>query len=142
MSIQYIDFFKVIQKIKRLTYRLNISFDWKIHSVFLIAQFESISNSAKNLYTRFRSTHSSSVIDFQDEYEIEKLLNKRIVKREHEFFTKYLIRWQEYESEFDKWYNVKNLENAKNLIANYKKKFKRFNISTWSWLNWLLNILI
>jgi hypothetical protein len=29
----------------------------------------------------------------QNEYEIERILNKRTVKRDQEYFTKYLIRW-------------------------------------------------
>jgi hypothetical protein len=139
---QYIDLFKIIQRIERLTYRLDISFDWKIHSIFSIAQFESTSDLAKDSYDRSRSTHSSSVTDTQNEYEIERLLNKKIVRRKHEYFTEYLIRWKEYESEFDKWYNVKNLENAKKLVSDYEKKLERFKNTTWSQMNRLFNILI
>jgi hypothetical protein len=62
----------------------------------------------------------SPVTDSQDEYEIERLLNKRVVRREQEYFIEYLIRWREYESEFDRWYNIRDLENVKNLIADYE----------------------
>jgi hypothetical protein len=95
ISTQYVESFKVVQRIERLAYRLAISEDWKIHSIFSVAQLESASDSAQNLYNRLKSIHSSSVTDFQ-EYEIERLLNKRIIKRELDFFTKYLIRWQNY----------------------------------------------
>jgi hypothetical protein len=128
ISTQYVESFKVVQRIKRLAYRLAIFEDWKIHSVFSIAQLESAFDSAQNLYNRLRSTHSSSMIDSQN-YEIERLLNKRVVKRDQEYFTKYLIRWQNYELEYDRWYNVKDLQNAKNLISDYEKKLERFNSS-------------
>jgi hypothetical protein len=126
ISAQYVDSFKILQRIERLIYRLNISFDWKVHSVFFVAQLKSASDSIKDSFNRFKSIHLSSVTNSQ-EYEIERLLNKRTIKREFDFFTKYLIRWLKYESEWDRWYNVKNLSNVKELITNYEKKLDRFN---------------
>jgi hypothetical protein len=126
---QYINLFKIIQRIERLIYRLSVSFDWKIHSVFFVVQLKSVSDSAKDSFNRSRSTHSSSMTDTQNEYEIERILNKRTVKRDQEYFTKYLVRWQDYEFEYDRWYNIKNLQNAKNLINDYEKKLERFNSS-------------
>jgi hypothetical protein len=126
---QYVESFKVIQRIKRLAYRLVISEDWKIHSIFSIAQLESTFDSAQDFYNRFKSNHSSFVIDNQNQYEIERLLNKRTIRRETEYFTKYLVRWQDYKFEYDRWYNVKDLQNAKNLINDYEKKLERFNSS-------------
>jgi hypothetical protein len=126
---QYIESFKIIQRIERLIYRLNISSDWKIHFVFFVTQLKFASNSANDSYHRSRSTHSSSMTNTQNEYEIERILNKRTVKRDQEYFTKFLVRWQDYEFEYDRWYNVKNLQNAKNLISDYEKKLERFNSS-------------
>jgi hypothetical protein len=125
---QYVEFFKVIQKVERLIYRLNVLFDWKIHFVFFVAQLKSVSDSAKNSFNRSRSTHSSSMTNTQNEYEIERIFNKRTVKRDHDFFTEYLIRWLKYESEWDRWYNIKDLNHVKKLIADYEKKlFNNFN---------------
>jgi hypothetical protein len=125
---QYVRFFKIVQRIERLIYRLNVSSDWKIHSVFIVAQLKSASDSTKDSFNRSRSTHSSPITDTQNEYEIERILNKRTVKRDHDYFIEYLIRWLDYESEWDRWYNVKNLANAKNLIVDYEKKlFNSFN---------------
>jgi hypothetical protein len=125
---QYVEFFKIVQRIERLVYRMNVSFDWKIHSVFFVAQLKSVSDSAKNSFNRSRSTHSSSMTNTKNEYEIKRILNKRIVKRDHDFFIEYLIRWLDYESEWDRWYNVKNLSNVKKLIEDYEKElFNNFN---------------
>jgi hypothetical protein len=140
MSTQYVRSFKVIQRVKRLTYRLVISEDWKIHSVFSIAQLESISDSTQDFYNRSRSNHCSFVIDNQNSYEIERLLNKRTIRRKTEYFTKYLVRWLDYEFEFDRWYNVKNLENVTELITNYDKKL--FNSFNWLIITRLLSIII
>jgi hypothetical protein len=112
---------------------------WQIHSIFSVAQLESASDSAQNLYNRLKSIHSSSVTNTQNEYEIERILNKRTVKRDHEYFTKYLVRWLDYEFEFDRWYNVKNLENVKELITNYEKKL--LNNFNWLIMTRLFNII-
>jgi hypothetical protein len=127
MSIQYVESFKVVQRVERLTYRLDISLNWKIHSVFSVAQLEFASNSANDSYNRLKSTNSSSMTNNQDQYEIERILNKRTVRRDTEYFTKYLVRWLKNESKWDRWYNVKNLSNVKEFIANYEKKLDRFN---------------
>jgi hypothetical protein len=73
MSTQYVRSFKVIQRIERLTYRLAISEDWKIHSIFSIAQLESAFDSTQDFYNRSKLNHSSFVIDSQNQYEIERL---------------------------------------------------------------------
>jgi hypothetical protein len=128
VSTQYVESFKVMQRVERLIYRLDISLNWKIHSMFFVAQLKLASNSANDSYNRLRSINSSSMTNSQDQYEIKRILNKRIVRRDIEYFTKYLIRWLEYDSEWDRWYNVKNLANVKKFITNYEKKlFNNFN---------------
>jgi hypothetical protein len=99
---QYIEFFKMIQRIERLIYRLNVLFDWKIHFVFSVAQLKFASDSIKDSFNRSRSTHLSSITDTQNEYEIERILNKRTIKRDHDIFIEYLMRWLRYESKYDK----------------------------------------
>jgi hypothetical protein len=55
-------------------------------------------------------------------YEIERLLNKRTVRRGTGYSTEYLVRWLGYGPEWDRWYNVKDHGNAKDLIADYEKE--------------------
>lgn len=121
---QYVDSFKVLKRINRLIYRLNISSNWIIHFVFIVAQLELASSSQSDSFEKFRSSHSSSVKDTQDEYEVERLLNKRIIRKKKKYVTKYLIRWKDYESEFDTWYNLKNLDDVKNLVSDYEKTLR------------------
>ena len=39
----------------------------------------------------------------------------------YDYITEYLIQWKSYESEFDIWYNMKNLREAKKLIKKYEE---------------------
>ena len=55
-------------------------------------------------------------------FEIERLLNKRIIKRGRKGITQYLVRWRGYGLEHDQWYNVADLDNAKKLIDDYESE--------------------
>ena len=131
VSQKYVEPFKVIRRIERLTYQLNISNDWKIHSIFSVAQLKSSSASTKDSFNRSRSKHSPSVDDIQKDteinrsYEVKRILNKRTIRRDRDQSTEYLIRWVEYDSEFDRWYNVKNLENSQELVHDYERELAR-----------------
>jgi hypothetical protein len=121
LSQQYAEFFKILQKMRNLAYRLQLSNHWRIHSIIFIAQLESISDSIKNSYFRSRSKESDFVQMKDDtenikSFEIKRLIDKRIITRDIE----YLIRWKSYASQHDEWRSVSELENAKNLIQNYE----------------------
>ena len=56
----------------------------KIHDVISIAHLKPIIDSIEDSYLRRRLLISAVVIDEKEKYEIEKLLKKRIIKRERE----------------------------------------------------------
>ena len=120
---QYVDFFKILKKIDRLIYRLNIFIHWRIHSIFIVAQLKSVSSSDENFFNRQRFDHFDSIFVENDIhrvkfFEIQRLINKRqTVKRDSE----YLMRWKTYKFEYDEWRNLSKLNNAMNLIKKYEK---------------------
>ena len=120
---QYVESFRILKKIDRLTYRLKLSVHWRIHFVFFVTQMKSCFNSITNSFNRSRSNHSNFVFVEKDTkkvkfYEIEKLFNKRQTKRRE---SKYLIRWRDYEFENDDWRNFSKLDDVMNLIRKYEK---------------------
>ena len=56
----------------------------KIHDVISIAHLKSVIDFAEDSYRRRRLLISVVIIDDEKKYKIEKLLKKRIVKRERE----------------------------------------------------------
>ena len=58
----------------------------KIHDVIFIIHLKSIIDFIKDLYRRRRLLTFVIVIDDKEKYEIEKLLKKRIIKREWKWF--------------------------------------------------------
>jgi len=57
------------------------------------------------------------IIEREEEFEVEKILNKRMVRGKEKF----LVRWKGYIIEEDTWENRENLKNAKELVEEFKK---------------------
>ena len=59
-------------------------------------------------------------IDREKEYEFEKILNRRDMRRK----LKYLVRWKIYIIEEDTWEELENLENVMELVEDFKKEIR------------------
>jgi len=59
------------------------------------------------------------IIEREEEFEIEKILNRRIVRGK----KKFLVRWKGYTAEEDTWENKENLENMKEMVKEFKKEY-------------------
>jgi len=59
------------------------------------------------------------IIEGEEEFKVEKILNKRMVREKEKF----LVRWKEYTVEKDTWENRENLENAKELVEEFERKY-------------------
>ena len=57
------------------------------------------------------------IIEGEEEFEIEKILNKRMIRGK----KKFLVRWKGYTVEEDTWENRENLENAKELVKEFER---------------------
>jgi len=59
------------------------------------------------------------IIEGEEEFEVEKILNKRTVREKEKF----LVRWKGYTVEVDTWKNRKNLENVKELVEEFEREY-------------------
>jgi hypothetical protein len=59
-------------------------------------------------------------VDGEQEWEIERLLNKRIIKKGRGVSTQYLVRWKGWGLEYDTWYRIQDLQNAAELVTEYE----------------------
>ena len=123
-SQQRCEFFKIIRRMKRLIYEFELSSAWRIHLVVFIVQLEFVFVEV-DFYQRFRFHHFDSIemkndTDEYKSYEIEKLVVKRQRKYNKTWITQYLMRWINYELEYDEWRNVFALTNSTNLIESFE----------------------
>lgn len=129
LSQQYVGPFKVVERVGRLAYRLAVPEDWKVHPVFTIAQLEPAPPPSDDPYQRPRPTHPQAVSADGQDYDVERLLNKRVVRKGRGLATEYLLRWKGYGPEFDRWYNLKDLQDALELVEEYEEEARRIGPS-------------
>ena len=53
-----------------------------------------------------------------EEWEVEKILNKRKVRG----VVKYLVWWKGFTAEYDSWKREENLENAKEVVVKFERR--------------------
>jgi len=61
------------------------------------------------------------IIEGKEEWEVERILNKRRVRGK----DKYLVRWKGFTAESDTWEGKENLRNTKEAIEEFKKEYQR-----------------
>ena len=59
------------------------------------------------------------IIEGEEEFEVKKILNKRVVRGKEKF----LVRWKGYTVEEDTWESRENLENAKELVDEFEREY-------------------
>ncbi len=127
LSQQYCDFFLIIKWVEQLAYKLELSAHWRIHSVIFIVQLKLASKDADS----FKHLQSNNFFFIKVEkdikkwvsYEIKKLIDDRIQRFNKDLLIcKYLVKWKEYESEYNEWYDEDLLDNAIELIQDYDVK--------------------
>ena len=127
-GLQFVGPFKILERIGRLAYRLDIPDSWNVHPIFSVAQLEPCPDPKDDPYDRPapRPDEPPSVFvegDTPDlkSYELDRILNKRTVPKGRGFATEYLLKWKGYGPQYDVWRNIKDLGNAQELIQEYEK---------------------
>jgi len=60
------------------------------------------------------------IIEEEEEFEVEKILNKKMVRGREKF----LVQWKRYIAEGDTWENRENLKNAKELVEEFEREYR------------------
>ena len=125
LTQQYVSPFRIMEKVDCLAYRLDVLSDWRIHPVFSMAQLEPAPPPAEDPFGRPFPSNPPPVFvegntDKVKSFKVERLLNKQQVRKGKGRAVKYLVRWKCYGPKWDKWYNVKELNNAAALVNDYK----------------------
>ena len=81
---QLIDPFKIIKRVGRLAYQLELPVNMKIHKVLFVAHLKPITNPRDDSYQRHRVSAPPLVIDDAEEFEIKQILAKRRIRKKTE----------------------------------------------------------
>jgi len=121
---KFIGPFKIIEKLSNVSYRIELPVKYQVHNVFhsslLRSSYENDSEMFPNrTVINVQPPAVKSVNnDEEDEWEIEKLIDRRRKKNRIE----YLVRWKGWSSEYDEWKTVDQLKNARRLMRDYDQE--------------------
>ena len=130
LTQQYVGPFKILERVGRLAYRLDVFEDWKVYPVFSVAQLKPSPPPDADLFDCPSPDHPPSIFVEGDtntlkSYEVEQLLNRRNIQKGREVATEYLVRWRGYRPAYNRWYNIKDLKNSADLVKKYKDEATR-----------------
>ena len=96
LTQQYVGPFRIVEKVGRLAYRLDVPPDWRIYPVFSVAQLEPAPLPAEDSFGRPFPSNPPPVFvkgntDKVKSFEIERRLNKRQIKKGKGQAIKYLV---------------------------------------------------
>jgi hypothetical protein len=111
----------VIERVGRLAYRLDIPDHWRVHPVFSIAHLEKYPGESDPFDRPLPAEPGPLRVQGEEEWEIERILHKRILKRRRKEIIQYLVRWKGWPPEYDQWYDIAKLENAMDLVHEYEQ---------------------
>jgi hypothetical protein len=111
--------FKILKK-RNASYKLELSIEMNIHSVFHISLLRK--DLENFLSKQIISSSSSVMIDDEKKFNVKNIINSRLTKRTINKKLQYKIKWVKHSSN-RKWYSIENFENAKKIVANYHQRY-------------------
>lgn len=111
--------FKIIEEINPVAFKLKLPVSLKIHPVFHVSLLEKYYN--PRYEHQKNSQPPPEIIDGQEEYVVEAILDSRFRKKK----LQYLVKWEGYSDCDNSWEPVKNLENAPQKIEEFHKKYPK-----------------
>jgi hypothetical protein len=114
-----LDSFKIVKK-KDSSYKLELSTKMNIYSVFHISLLRK--NFDDFLLKQIISSSSSMMINDEQKFEIEDIVDFRLMSRTFNKHLQYKVRWAEHFSNC-KWYSVENFDHAKEIVVDYHNRY-------------------
>jgi len=115
------EYFVGLYKVKRIVssnaIELELPNSIKIHPVVNVSRVRLYKSQVKG---QKKIPPNPVIIEGEEEFEVEKILNKRMVRGKEKF----LVRWKGYTAEEDTWESRENLENAKELVEEFEREYR------------------
>jgi hypothetical protein len=111
--------FRILKK-RENSYKFDFSNDMNLHSIFHTSLLKK--NFEDFLSKQIIFSSSSVVINDEQKFDVENIIDSRLTKRSINKKLQYKIKWMKHSSN-RKWYSIENFENAKKIVADYHQKY-------------------
>ena len=118
--------FKITEKVNENAFRLKLPYSIKIHPV-VHARYLTLCKPSE-AFTDSRKQEPEPPVTMDDgrvEYEVDKLVGKRVIARGRGIRTEYLVKWKGYGDEETSWEPLANLDNSEEAVTRYEAKLQR-----------------
>jgi hypothetical protein len=119
LNHKMLESFKILQKRKSF-YKLDLFDEINIHSVFHISLLRK--NLENSLSKQIISSSSIIMIDDEQKFDVENIINCRLIDRAFNKRLQYKVKWIEHSSN-RKWYSVENFDHAMNIVVDYHDRY-------------------
>jgi hypothetical protein len=109
--------FLITEKVGSHSYRLQLPTTWRIHPVFHVQLLRLARPDP--IPGRRPNPPPPEVIEGDEEYELDKIINSRYVRDRLE----YLVRWKGYHEGYDTWEPAEGLERAQEAVEEFHHRF-------------------
>ena len=117
LTERFVGSYKVKEIISSNAIELELPKSIRIHPVVNVSRVQLYRPQVKG---QKKTPPKLVIIKREEEFEVEKIINKRTVRGKEKF----LVRWKGYMAEEDTWKNRENLENAKELVEEFKRIYR------------------
>jgi hypothetical protein len=114
--------FKIKKVISSVAYELDLPVTMKIHPVFHVSKLRKyIPNDPEMFPTREHVIRPPpDMVDGQEEFEVEEIVDKRIRRTRRNQVTEYLVKWKGYPTSDNTWEPLSNLGNASEALSEFE----------------------
>lgn len=120
---KFIGPYKIIKVISDVAYELELPKNMKIHNSFHISKLKLYHENKANQFPDRNqiSKPAPDIVDDENEWEVEKIINKRTRKYKSGIKNYYLVKWKGYPLWESTWEPEQHLQHAQSLLNDYNK---------------------
>ena len=115
---RFIGLYRVKKIILTNTVELELPSTIRIHPVVNVSRIRQYIGQVKG---QRKEQPAPVIIEGEEEWKVERILNKQQIRGKN----KYLVRWKGFTAEADTWEGKENLGNAKEVIKEFEKEYRR-----------------
>ena len=116
LTERFVEPYQVKRIISTNAIELDLPSTVKIHPVVNVSRVRRYRDQVKG---QKKERPAPVIIEEEEEYEIEKILNKKKFRGKDQ----YLVQWKSYTAEEDTWEPKENLGNAKDLVKEFEEEY-------------------
>jgi hypothetical protein len=107
--------YKIIRKLSNNTYKLKLPASMRIHPVFHVSHLEQ--HKANQFPGRIKPRSPPVVVNAEEEYEVERVLDSRIFRSK----LQYLVKWEGWDTSENTWRPKNDLRNCQRLVEEFHR---------------------